>query len=264
LLLIKMTDTDAFESPKALLQEAGERFSHLEQLCDRFKYDHPLQKIYEDDPETGLVSVKLRVEHPVSSSIRAKVSGIINDLWHSLDQAVWQGISLTPNSTPDSKTIYFPFCEGPNDLNGRLQKLRSVGMSWSVAEAIRAYKPYPENAQFPDGNMTLRCIGYFASTKHKQIVGLNIDSNEIHVKKLYMEEGGSAIGSWDRKNQEIELCKVPQNSHIEYSVEIPYFICFTQIRGLDGKPVIPFMRAAFEETDAIISDIESATFDSLR
>lgn len=251
---------DIFESPKVLMEEAVECVNHVQCIAVEYFGRNPIREVRYTNPESGLEVIALRLVDPIPPRLRAKASAAINDMRHALDQTLWQSILATNGSAP-AKDTYFPFCESIPDLNGRLAALEGLGLHPSISDVIRTHKPYKLRKDAPDANVILRSVGVFAATKHRELVGVNLDSNAVHVVEMAHSEtdGFICLGFWDRSKNEIKIGEVSPGGNIQYKLRVPLFVCLNKIPGLDGAPLVPFLTKAFKATTAVIQDIERTT-----
>lgn len=114
-------DLQPFESPKLLIDGAKTSIIDFKSACDAFIQNCTYDIIDHSDPNTGEKIVKLRFHHRIPPKMRVPASGIVNDLRHSLDQAVCDGAMLL--GRPNAKGVYFPLVKRLKIL---MMKLRHV------------------------------------------------------------------------------------------------------------------------------------------
>jgi len=254
-----MSSDDIFASPYSLLDEAKECVDHVERLQRAYIGSNAIREVRYENPESGFEVVALRLVDAIPPRLSAKASGAINNLRHALDQGLWQSIRAT--SGEPAKDTYFPFAESIPDLNGRLRQLEGLGLHPDISDVIRKHKPWKRGKDTPDANVVLRAVGSFAATKHRENLGVNVNSNSIHAK--FMASSGHVpcmgIGSWDRGNNEIKLGEVGAGGDIKYKIEIPFYVCINRIDDLDGVPLLPFLVEALKQVRALADELKAET-----
>jgi hypothetical protein len=102
-----MDDLKPFESPKLLIDDAKVSIVNFKAVCETFIQNCTYDVVDHLDPNSGEKIVKLRFHNRIPPKMRVPVSGIVNDLRHSLDQAVvgsGGGLYLAPWSEHRCRT----------------------------------------------------------------------------------------------------------------------------------------------------------------
>ena len=239
-----------FDSPKILLREANSHIEKIDIIISEFFTDCEAISFVDIEPDTGNKLFKFRFSKTkVPDRVNYLANTVINDLRHSLDQAACTAFSILTGNTPP-KTLYFPITDNLADLNGRLRK----DFPESLHEAFRVIAPYRT------GNDIICLLAKTAQEKHVSICDISGFIGGSSGKT------GMATGIinmvippvWDFTNNEVLVAKTTPDGVFEAEFAYSPEITFKNTRHIDGQPIIPFLRAAFEATSMAINVIEAA------
>lgn len=200
-------DLQPFESPKLLIDGAKTSIIDFKSACDAFIQNCTYDIIDHSDPNTGEKIVKLRFHHRIPPKMRVPASGIVNDLRHSLDQAVCDGAMLL--GRPNAKGVYFPFGQTLKNLDDEIAA-RCKNVDPKLVVFIRAFQSHY------GGDDLLYALGSLAGpNKHQRILRISLGSGGTQIVAgeqpwaITSGEGGFTIGvnKWNELHNELEFAR---------------------------------------------------------
>jgi hypothetical protein len=224
-----MDDLAPFESPKILIEGVKERLVDIDEASKRFLNECDRKIITYTDPNTKESVAKVCFGQRIPGRIREMVSNCINNLRHSLDQAVCDGAVLL--GRPNSKGVYFPFGKTPKNLDDEFGS-RCKNVDPDFVKFIRRY-----NCHY-GGNDELYAFGSLAgANKHQRIIGIALDSgSQSFGGKNAFVRGPASFGyfKWSDARNELEFARTQPGGYIQGDYSFAFYI------GIDtGKAVFP-------------------------
>jgi hypothetical protein len=147
--------------------------------------------------------LKYRIAQKIPGRLRVLASNVVNNLRHSLDQAV-NCASIELGGT--KRNNYFPFPKDETEID-RLIRDNCPTVPAVLKPTLKAFKPYG------GGDDLLYSLSQIAgSNKHKLVLKLDLDLPHIILSDIVSDITGPAYGGvirWDSAKQEVEIARVP-------------------------------------------------------
>jgi hypothetical protein len=199
-------DLNPFESPKLLIDGAKTSIVDFKAACDGFVQNCTYDIIDHINPNTGDKIIKLRFHHRMPPKMRIPASHIVNDLRHSLDQAVCDGAVAL--GRPNAKGVYFPFGKTAKDLDDEVVN-RCKNVNAELVAFVRKF-----NSHY-GGDDLLYALGSLAGpNKHQRILGISLSNAGVQLGGSgqawsISSTGGFEIGGnkWNDLRNELEFAR---------------------------------------------------------
>lgn len=252
-----MSDEDVFDSPKLILDRAREHIRELEARSQGFVEGCRGIPIVEFDAQTGEKVHKLRFTQKIPGKLRVIASDALNNLRHSLDQAV----NAAAAELGGKRNNYFPFAKDAGDID-RVVKDNCPSLHADIKDLIKTFQPYG------GGDDLLYAMSRMSGPdKHQLVLKLNINLPRFPMGAGtgydLRGQGPMSIGyiAWDGFKQELESARVWGNGHSEYEGEfkMPLFISLSDSHITRGEPAPAFLNTVASKVEGIIAAIEAET-----
>jgi hypothetical protein len=251
------SEADPFEGPKLLLDGARENIHELELQCQAFVESCRCTPVTELDRETGDNLCKIRIVQTIPGRLRVIASNGLNNLRHSLDQAVNAAAVELGATKRDS---YFPFAPDAGAIDGEIRrKCRRVPSE--IIRLIKAFQPYG------GGDDLLYAMSRISGpNKHQLVLKLNINVPNILVESsdrnpLIIKGPCDFVHSWDSTKQELQLARVhPGGSfHYDGKVSMPLFVSLGDSEITSGEPAPALLDTLAGKVHGIVRALEAET-----
>jgi hypothetical protein len=259
-----MEDLAPFESPKMLIDEAKASIADFKVACDLFVQDHTYNIINEVDRNTREQVIKLRFLRKMPPRLRITASHIVNDLRHSLDQAVCDGAVLLGRK--HARGVHFPFAksaaEFENEAKNRLKDVHS-----DLVAFVKGFKAHY------GGDGLLYAVGSLAGpNKHQRILQISADNTGAKVRMTgnwsFTVSGPAAPGlsdlslglnKWNDLRNELEFIRA--SPHVAGNIDARpalQVVLGTGEAPFSG-PAASVLHAFAGKVEGIVSAIEAET-----
>ncbi|MBT1516253.1 hypothetical protein KIP88_38005 [Bradyrhizobium sp. SRL28] len=206
-----MDDFAPFESPKLLIDGAKTSIVNFRSACETFIESCNYDMIYSQDPNTKQKIVKLRF-HNRLPALRYAAYGIVNDLRHSLDQAVCD--AAVELGRPDSRGVYFPFGKTAKNLDDETAA-KTKKVNADLVTFVRAF-----NAHYGGDDMLYALSSVAGPSKHQRILRMSLDSKGVvfglggQATSMTFRGGENQIGinKWNDLRNELEFCRFAEDT----------------------------------------------------
>ena len=239
---------DEFESPESLIYGAGEDTTDFQSRYDAFVKSCRCVPVHEIDPQTRENIYKLRITNKIPGRLRYVANNIINNLRHSLDQALNAAAFELGYTKRDS---YFPYGKDLDGLNEQIKK-QCPRIPDELKEYIRDCKPYI------GGNDLLWAICSLPGPrKHRISFNLNVNPPDFELFPLTFT-GPGQIGfiGWDSDKQELHYAR---GGHIEFHGE-PHLSVYIEISTspvLSGQPAAGLLHECLGVVSGVVSGLKA-------
>ncbi|MCG8273111.1 hypothetical protein MIC97_16555 [Aquamicrobium sp. NLF2-7] len=241
-----------FESPKFLVNQTGENLAELDRIIRDLFARYGGRRIVEVDPKTGDKIFKIVFGGELPTNTRHIVASAINDLRHALDQATCAAIEAITGNEPG--LIYFPIAANPNDLEGRVGKFPP-----EIRDAFLGFQSYPTGEWYTGGNDLICDLSKAAQRKHR--ICCKIGGQVTRISGAGRADGGhisTRNGAtaylpprWDITKNEMILGISGPEGHLNYDVDITFYVALYDAGPLTGAPAI----ASLSQLRTVVSDI---------
>lgn len=249
--------SDQFDSPKQLISHARDEIKEAELLINSFVKQQRGTRVIHHDVVTSQEVHCVRISGP---DLPPKLANVVKDaasnLRDALDHAVYSAAVAITGKT-NIRNTGFAFAKDAAGVQGELNGPRLSGNPPEIRPLLASFHPYER------GNATLWALNQIRNPNtHRFIVPVGSAAmyNHIGVSNGFVT-GGGAVGysKWDPTNKEIEYMRVGRGSRMNYQVGIALAITFGDIDTVAGKDVIPTLNLMADETERIVSAIETET-----
>jgi len=250
-----MEQSDAFESPRLLLDAARHDIAEFDSQARAFLNGCLGVRVVQMDPKSGEQVVKYRVAQKIPGRLRVLASNVLNNLRHSLDQAVnCAAIELGGAK----RNNYFPFAKDALDID-RVIKDNCKTVPAALKPILKGFRPYS------GGDDLLYSLNRIAGpNKHQLVVRLNLDLTHLVANDFVREvRGPAAFGfiEWDSAKQEIEIARIGPGGHVICAdrTKLPLSMTLGHRQDAGGKPATTFLNALANKVESILRVIETET-----
>ncbi|GLK92335.1 hypothetical protein GCM10008164_00710 [Achromobacter xylosoxidans] len=244
---------EEFRPAKLSVSWAGEAIEELQQLTAEFFNNDVSQVITEADPSAGGYLQKLQLVKPIPSRLHRKATEALLNLRHSFDQAMYAARNLTTGV--DDAHIYFPWANGPKDLEGRLTKQKIDKRLWEV---LAGHEPFGTSDTHIGGDDLIRTLAKLANDKHT--VGLAVDAHIVqtrfpNIAGHKVEHLELLMPRWDPAKCEAVLMRWKGTVTIEGDYNVSFQIVFQSPRGPLGA--LSGLHHFAAKASAVIASLEA-------
>lgn len=245
----------AFAEARESVSWADEAIAEFRAGLDAFFRKSAGLVVTEYDSAAGEFARKLKLQQPISRSLRRKATEALTTLKHSFDQATFAARNLT--SGRRSGSIYFPWANSPTDLE---RLLENRGLDRRLWDVFASHQPYPTSTAYEGGDDLARALAKLANQKHT--LGLIIDAH-IYSARMPDISGRGIVGlrvampRWDPVKNEAILVRwvkgdLEFRDHYEFQFQM-----FFKNAGLPAPLDAPSALAAFStKAKAVITTLE--------
>lgn len=250
--------SDAFESPKLLIEEARENLKDLHSRCKAFLDSNPYTEIQEIDRETGDKLYKLRLTTKPPGRLRTRTSSIVNDLRHALDQAVVASAKQLGITRFDR--IYFPFAASPRDLQDIFRKTgRCKDVPVEIRPLLCTFEPYPRSDGHKGGDDLLRALGTISGpNKHQVILAIGLNIAGVRIHRLEGQFVTGVLG-WDDTKGDLTIARCRADGDVKYNLTVPFYVAFGDIPIIGRQELLPILNHLGRKVESIVMAIEVET-----
>ncbi|MGH0229564.1 hypothetical protein NKZ03_26095 [Sinorhizobium meliloti] len=248
---------DPFESPKLLIEGAIEEIEDLRVKCAHFVENCRTIPLEKRDHETGENVIKFRVTDKIPPRLRYTTSNILNNLRHSLDQAINSGAVELGAKKRDS---YFPFAKDEDDISAAL-KSRCKSVDSRLSDYIVSeFNPYGGGDEF------LYAVSKVSGpNKHQLTLGLESNLPALVIGDGFGVEltGPGRLGylAWDSRKQELEFARLGPQAVLKLNGDprLPIFIAISRSAELGGDAAANVLLNVASKVGDIVEAIERET-----
>jgi hypothetical protein len=247
-------DADPFESPKLLLDGARHDIKNFDVESRVFLdscFGVPSQKI---DRKTGENVVKYHVPQRMPGHLRVLASNAVNNLRHTLDQAV----NCAAVGLGGKRDNYFPFAKDATDID-RIIKDNCKSVRADLLPTLKGFQPYG------GGDDVLYSLSRIAGpNKHQLVLKTNLDLTHLVLNDLASEiRGPSSVGlmHWGSKKQEFEFARIGSSGYIKCNpkAKLPLSISLGDSKISSSEPATTFLETLASKVDGILGALEADT-----
>jgi hypothetical protein len=249
-----MGQSDAFESPRLLLGSARHDTTDFDSRARAFLAGCFGVRFTQVDSKSGEQVVKYQIGQKIPGRLRVLASHVVNDLRHSLDQAV----NCAAVELGGKRSNYFPFAKDALDID-RVIKDNCKTVPAALKAILKGFQPYG------GGDDVLYSLNRIAGpNKHQLVVRMDFDLTHIMANDFAREVRGPAeVGffEWDSAKQEIEVARIGPGGHIMCAdrARFPLSITLGHRQATDGQPATAFLSGLTSKVEGILRMIEAET-----
>jgi hypothetical protein len=235
--------TAEFEPAKKSVRWAQEAVGELRETGSAFFQPGVAEIITKFDAQTGEHVKKLHITKRLPESFARKATEALGNSRHAFDQAAFAAWNIV--SGPPRDTVYYPWAENPDDLEGRLKR---KGFDQRLWDTFKTHEPYGRSDKYTGGDDVIRALATLANRKHT--VGLAIYG---HIRDIaYPGVIGGFIRiimpKWDPDKDEAEFLRYSGNPELGSQYHFTFQIVFKEPRF--AKPVDAVSALAYFSTKA--------------
>ncbi|WP_157038884.1 hypothetical protein [Rhodopseudomonas palustris] len=253
---------DPFYGARLVVNEgAYKNLAEFDKLSESFLADNLCTPIAEIDPETGHLVHKLKVTKELPDRLCYAAYAVVNDLRNALDFAVCASCEVL-NGRP-AKKAYFPFAEGPKDLEGVFRRDTYSDIPVDLRPFLASLQTYPTGDTHEGGDDLLRAFAKIANPNKHQ-VPLRLGARNLD--GVYTITNMNAIKAidgfdpyWDRSKNEIVVAKTSPDGSCDYKFGAPFYISFADTGFLSEYPVSATLNEIMTKVDSIVLGLEAET-----
>lgn len=210
------------------------------------------------DPETSDRLLNYCIVTPSTEEFSLPASDAINNLRHSLDQAInCANVELGARK----RDAFFPV--GPTVqkfLEVTVNNCRSVHPG--LIDFIKGYQPYG------GGDDALYGLAKLAGpNKHQLIVDVDANLVSMYMSGDWLNKIFAAPGSklgfcgWDGEKKKLTVARLKPGSHyqVDYMTQVPIFVSLTGCEAARGQAAATFLNDQARKISAIIDGLEAET-----
>lgn len=198
---------DVFAAAQESINWANEAIAEFEAETHQFFRDSQnADFIRELNTNTGEYVLKFKVFNALPASFRRKVTEALVTARHSFDQSTYAASSCF--HSVKSRSINFPWSEGPADLQKLLGKRGIPQELWATLEAK---EPYARSNKHPGGNDLIRSLASMANDKHTIGLAVTGDASAFSpgaLRAYGVKELSILTPRWDPVNNEVVLARI--------------------------------------------------------
>ncbi|MDX1483400.1 MAG: hypothetical protein R3229_02865 [Alphaproteobacteria bacterium] len=238
---------DLFLSAKQKLARVTEIIAAMEADIAAFNATDPYTRLVETDPEGLEQDHAIALTRPLPEGLADLTLEAVEALRAALDHAVFAA-SKAAGSRRLIDTC-FPIAESREDL-AKVMDEKCKGVPPEVARMIRETEPYK------GGNELIWALAVIPRAERYQLIapigsvdsGLTFVGNEVAPRVR-----------WDARKKVIELGVFPIHGKFRRDISVRFSAAFGAVEGYEERPVVPLLRAAAEEVQRILDDLEKET-----
>lgn len=256
-----MSVTIDLSSARDLIRWAREDAESFDAGNDIYFAGNPYAYLFEDDPKTGHVFLKIGVA-PIPDELRKLASHAIWDLKHSLDHATYAAI-LAVTGAPPIKDTYFPWCDHPNALETKLTRPDKDGIVKYppvLHDLFRSFEPYPTGQGYAGGNDQFVALNKLANTsKHAVVLRPGTRSFLDRFQGAAHTSGLVYItpDDWNHTKQQLTLGLFRKGSQMNMDLELSSFIEIGEVEALKGYPVGDVLEGFARNVVQVVDEIKA-------
>lgn len=255
-----MTASKHFESPRDTLAWVDESVQKLGANCLTFLNDENFRQVVEPDPQTGLIIIKVKLVRKLPAHIRGMATDIINNIKHSFDQSIYAACCAIGKKPKDS--IYFPWADSPDDLEGRLQRDprkpgKNVPPPPEFWPALRELQPYGRGNSYAGGDDLIRELAKIANRKHTINLTFTMTVSGIdHKISGDIGQMNVPIPRWDPVENEIVVTRVSADSKLDYNYKLQRYVSFNEAAPLKDTPLVESLMYFAAKAKTVLERLE--------
>jgi hypothetical protein len=243
--------SDPLESSRRKLARAKEHFADLQRKISEFEDSDPYIRVEEIHPDkiNHLVH-KVKLTHPLPTSFENITVDLVGNLRSSLDKAGYAVAVASGVKNP--RFSAFPFAGSVADLENSLAG-RCKDIPKQIQLLFRGFQPYP------GGDDLLCALNEICNAdKHKIIkpIGTGVIRTHVNVRGIGFA-GIPRHPVWDSAKNEMELITLGPGAKFECEFEFRVFVAFSEIKAVEGHPVLGVLDALIRKVEGILLAIEA-------
>lgn len=247
---------DDFESVKILVEGVREDVEEvLNLLVSHFESLSPIAQIERDEERSDYV-VFLKAPQ-ASNRLRRKVSDIVNNLRHSLDQIAYASAVAVNNKVP--RNAYFPMAASSSDFDDKL--FGKGGRCRDIPEELRPFfrklQPWWSSPTGQQGDDALRSLGIIAGpNKHASVIKVGLVATGLSIQRMGMCRVVYPL-VWDDEAERLLIARTsdPKQMTLEYSA--PLNVSLGNVRGVANIPLEHLLPLWTSKIEQILAGAEA-------
>jgi hypothetical protein len=246
--------TDHFESPRLLMERAGDHIKDLEARIKAFFDRQPYTRIIERDRDTDQDVHKIRLTAKIPGNISTITKDVFTNLRDALDHAVYaSAVTIRPGATPN-KTA-FPFAE---DAAGVHKKLNSelTDIPPDIRTFLEGFQPHKTGNQLLFGLNSTRNV-----KTHRVLVPIGAASTGFSgtIHEMVLTNGAFGYHRWDAVKNEVEYARLGQGSRMNGEITVSFDVVFGDVPHFGGQSAIRTLHTLAREVESVVLGIEAET-----
>jgi hypothetical protein len=238
-----------FESSRRKIARAEEHFTDLQQRIVEFTRLNPYERVIEPHPERpDHVVHKIKLTQALPQSLADITGDIVQNLRNALDNAGYA--VAVACGCKDPKYSAFPFAGSVAQMANALG--RSKDLPQPIQSLFVGFQPYLGGDDFLWA-LNEMCV----ADKHKMLIPIGTG---------ILRSGASVCGTgffsmpnphvWDRSRNEMPLITLGPGAEFEYQFDFHLFVAISNIKIVDGKPVVNVIQRIGSKVERILAAIE--------
>ncbi|HXQ15623.1 MAG TPA: hypothetical protein VN814_13465 [Caulobacteraceae bacterium] len=248
-------DDDPFESPKLLLDRAKEHLADFAKRESAFFDRQPYTQFIDKEANPGWDTYVIRFTAKVPGSLATVCADVVNNLRHSLDQALCASVLALTGKMP--RDTYFPFGENAEDLERRIANV-CKRVAPEVVNFIRGLHPH-RGANTPNLLWAMNKIS--GANKHRVLSPMATSSTGVVQVKSFEGFGttGVPLGKWNSEKNELEAAMLRPGIKPNYSLQFSMFVALYNEDSQLSGPAAGILSLMGGFTKEALDGIESET-----
>jgi hypothetical protein len=242
--------TDPFYSSKFSIDWAYDHIAEFERETETFLQPDNYCIVSELDADGTHNLLKFKLTKPMPRALNGHALDVVYNLRAALDQTICSVATL--NKTPADNT-FFPIRTKGSDFETALNGLRKYAPD-EILDLVRKFKPYK------GGNNLLWALNKLCNTnKHGILRPLPMAATDVTAEGTSQ---GKAFRlwlnpQWDSFKNEMILVTALVNAKFTMNFDYSFFIGFSDIEFINGKPVVTTLDKFASEVNRIVMAIEA-------
>jgi hypothetical protein len=258
----------SFPGARQLLRWVHEDLQSLEAASHAFLGSQPYTPVFEPDPESGDVFLKLRMA-AVPDEICKLASHALWDIKHALDHATCSAVRSIKGE--DIGDLHFPIASHPNDLEAKLRHIPKSGAEFrypaGLHDIFRSFEPYPTGNGYAGGCDEFVALSKLANTTKHAIPLAAVPRFDIaHLSdtggcyKIFLSRYPDRVGLWDGTKQELTIGLARRNSEMKMNLQFASFVALSEVALFEGYSAGEVLTGYATAAEGIVSALENAVF----
>jgi hypothetical protein len=246
---------DLFASPKRRIASAQKRIKDLQAGIKSFLNGKPYARVVEPYADGTNQAHTVKLVRPMPDDVIDDAIWAAEALRSALDQAGFASSVASGKINP--KRTHFPIADSlaqlETDVIGRG---RCKDLPPEILALFRSFQPYK------GGNDLIWALNQVANgTKHRLLIPIGMATGRTSIKHFHAAELSQfrSDPQWDTEKDEIIFAVIGPDTHVEYDMQLTFFVAFGPVEVIRRQPAIAVLNAMASEVERVILAAEAET-----